>query len=345
MIFMGRIIFGAVSLCLLGVVFWLGLGKKYQDEAEKLRYEQSQIQVQGEVLSIWADELDVQKAEVEKTEATLREAAEEVARRQSALEKLEKELERRSKSALQTTAPTIAGKYAVVVDVDTGIALYEKNADQMTAVASTQKLMTGLLVAEAGGLESVVTVEEADTLVEPTKIYFKPGEQYVRGDLLEMLLMKSGNDIALCLARDNAGSVPAFAKKMNERAIDLGMKQSNFLNPHGLTVSGQYSTARDMAKLAMAVYHQPVLHDIVGTPKTTFEMADGTAKTIINTNRVLRDWSLCDGMKTGYTRASGYCLVCSGDDGEKRRIVVVLGSDGRSVWKDSRSLLEWALEA
>lgn len=353
-------------------VFWIAVvlcavsGCGNEKRAEELRVAELELEERGKTLSSWADELESQEANLTKREAAVIDVLAEVRRKQVDLEKREVdfekreadfekreagfekirlELEERHKEAMRGTAPAIVGKYAVVVDIDTGVTLFEKNADSKTAVASTQKLMTGLLVTEAGGLDDLVTVEDVDTKVEPTKLYIKPGEKYARKDLLRALLVRSGNDLALCLARDNAGSKTEFAAKMNEKAKALGMQNSNFINPHGLTEKGQYSTARDMAKLAMAAYSEPVIREFIKTEKTTFVMADGTEKTLTNTNRVLRDFECCDGMKTGYTVASGYCLVSSGCRNGLRRIVVVLGSNGRSVWNDSRKLLEWALRA
>ena len=242
------------------------------------------------------------------------------------------------------TAPSIYGKRAIVIDAKSGKVLFEKNADETCAVASTQKLMTGLLVAERGDLETLVKVDTADTLVEPTKLYIKAGEQISRKTLLTGLLVRSGNDLAMCLARDHSGSVEAFAKKMNEKAAALGMEKSKFFNPHGLTVSGQQSTARDMAKLAKAVYKNPVIRETIKKKTYTFVHEDGTEKPLTNTNRVLRSYEPCNGMKTGYTRASGYCLICSGESGPHARIVVVLGSTGTYVWKDAQALLSWSLK-
>ena len=121
-------------------------------------------------------------------------------------------------------------------------------------MASTQKLLTSLIVAEAGDLDHKVRVEASDTWAEPTMLYVKPGEQYSRYDFLNVLLVHSMNDVARALARDNAGSIESFAQRMNNKAVQLGMHDSNFVNPNGLPVPGQYSTARDMAQVAMAAY-------------------------------------------------------------------------------------------
>ena len=117
--------------------------------------------------------------------------------------------------------PNVTAKSVLVMNARTGDVLYEKDADTRRPIASTTKLLTALIVAENGGLSGQVEVEPIDTVCEPTKLYFKPGESYARSSLLYALLVHSCNDVARCLARDNAGSIPAFAAKMNARAASL----------------------------------------------------------------------------------------------------------------------------
>ena len=222
--------------------------------------------------------------------------------------------------------------------------LHEVNPDQTRPVASTQKLLTALLIAEAGDLDGRIRVEASDTWAEPSKLYLKPGEVYERGQLLRILLVKSMNDVARCLARDNAGSIEAFAQRMNNKARELGMSSSNFVNPNGLPAPGQYSTARDMARVAMAAYRNATIRSIVKMKTLTFRYADGRVHTFDNTNKVLRNFPLCNGMKTGYTEASGFCLISSATQNGRSVIAVVLG-DTRQIWTDSYRLLAWALEA
>jgi len=239
--------------------------------------------------------------------------------------------------------PSIVGKYACVIDALTGAVLHEKDSGREVAVASTQKLMTALLVIEAGDLDKEVIIEPEDVRVEPTRIGVKPGQTYTRRELVKALLVRSGNDIAQVLARDNAGSISAFADKMNARALSLGMTNTNFINPHGLTEEGQHSTARDMALLGRAAYGQPFVRECVKIKSDTFTFNDGTTRSLINTNKVLSRLDYCTGMKTGYTRASGNCLISSAEKNGRTRIVVVLGSSGSWIWKDSEVLLKWSV--
>lgn len=242
------------------------------------------------------------------------------------------------------TTPRTRAESVLVEDALTGQVLYEKNADQARPPASTQKLLTALVVLDSGNLSQKVRVELSDTQVEEIKLGFKPGETYTRRELLQVLLVHSVNDVARALARDNAGSVEAFAEKMNAKALELGMRHSHFVNPNGLPAPGQYSTARDMSRLGLAAYRNSTIRSIVSTKVLFFHFADGREEVFKNTNRILRDYPFCTGMKTGYTQAAGHCLISSGSANGREVIAVVLGDRNRSwLWQDSCSLLAWGL--
>jgi D-alanyl-D-alanine carboxypeptidase (penicillin-binding protein 5/6) len=238
--------------------------------------------------------------------------------------------------------PVTHAASVVVHDARTGQVLYEKNADEHRPAASTQKLLTSLIVVESGSLNQPVTVDASDTWCEPVKLNIQPGETYRRFDLLQVMLVHSMNDVARCLARDNAGSVEAFADRMNRKAAELGMTESHFVNPNGLPIPDQYSTARDMSKVAFAVYHNPLLRSIVCLKQVSFTYADGRVRQFETTNHVLLKYPLCNGMKTGYTDAAGHCLISSASNGTREVISVVLGDNGY-VWTDSYALLQWGL--
>jgi serine-type D-Ala-D-Ala carboxypeptidase (penicillin-binding protein 5/6) len=239
--------------------------------------------------------------------------------------------------------PKTGAASVIVVDANTGQTLYEKNADQIRAPASTQKLLTALIIAESGFLDRPVTVQQIDTMAEPVKLNIKPGDTYQRIDLLRALLVKSPNDVARCLARDNAGSVEAFAEVMNRRARELGAVHSHFVNPNGLPVPGQYSSARDLSIIARAAYANSTIRSIVCLPQLVFRYANGRTRELENTNKVLKRLPYCNGMKTGYTEAAGHCLISSGSRGGRDVIVVVLGDTKARVWRDSSALLSWGL--
>ena len=239
--------------------------------------------------------------------------------------------------------PIITAESAILFDANTGRVVYKKNENERRAVASTQKLLTALIIAESGDLSAPVVIENTDMLAAPTKLYVKTGERYTRQQLLTALLVKSPNDVARALARDNAGTLEDFAVKMNARMARMGGESSHFVNPNGLPADDQYSTARDMARVARAAYFNPLLREIMRTKHCIFRYATGKTIPLQNTNRVLRTYSFCNGMKTGYTDAAGHCLISSGSWGGKDMIAVVLGSNKARVWQESALLLAYGL--
>ena len=240
-------------------------------------------------------------------------------------------------------APTTRAKAVMVIDARTGEIFHEKNADAARPAASTQKLLTAMIVAERGFLDREITVLPVDTMAEPVKLNIKAGDTYQRIDLLRALLVKSSNDVARCLARDAAGSVEGFADLMNEKARSLGATNSNFLNPNGLPMPGQYSTARDLSIIAKAAYANPTIRSIVCLPQLVFRYSNGRTRVLTNTNKVLKKLPYCNGMKTGYTEAAGHCLIASGARPGRDIIVVVLGDSKTGVWQDASALLSWGL--
>lgn len=243
-----------------------------------------------------------------------------------------------------TTGPSIRAASYLLLDARSGQHLAGRNFETARAVASTQKLVTALVVLDAGNLDKMVRVQASDVAVEPTRLGLKPGEVYSRRTLLYAFLVKSANDVANVLARDNAGSISAFAAKMNAKVRSLGCTNSNFKNPHGLTVGGQYSTARDMARVAMASYRNSIIRDVVRRKYYTFRRADGRMVTLENTNELLGVMPECNGMKTGYTVASGRCLISSAASGSREVILVQLGTKTKYIWEDARIMMSWGLQ-
>lgn len=248
-----------------------------------------------------------------------------------------------SPSNVGTSAPKIMASSYILIDARNGSVLAARNADTVRGVASTQKLLTALVVAEAGDLDKTVRIAASDVQVEPSKLGVKPGEVYTRRQLLYAFLIKSSNDVANVLARDNAGSIGAFCSKMNAKARSVGATQSCFCNPHGLTARGQYSSARDMARIAMAAYRNPLIRDAVKRKYHTFRYNSGRTITLENTNEILGRMSECDGMKTGYTVAAGRCLVSTAHNWRKEVILVQLGTKTKYIWNDGMAMMRWGL--
>jgi len=243
-----------------------------------------------------------------------------------------------------TSGPAIRAVSYLLLDARSGQHLAGRSFETARGVASTQKLVTALVVLDAGNLDKMVRVQASDVAVEPTRLGLKPGEVYSRRTLLYAFLVKSANDVANVLARDNAGSIAAFTAKMNAKMHSLGCTNSNFKNPHGLTVSGQYSTARDMARVAMAAYRNGVIRDVVRRKYYPFQRADGRLVTLQNTNELLGVMPECNGMKTGYTVASGRCLISSAASGGREVILVQLGTKTKYIWEDARIMMSWGLQ-
>jgi len=236
---------------------------------------------------------------------------------------------------------------AIVVDALTGESLYEKNAYEQLYPASTTKILTALLVIEEGDLDHVVVIEPEDTHVEPSAIGFKPGDRFTRRELLYAMMLKSANDVAQALARDNAGSIEAFAEKMTRRAASLGALQSHFANPHGLPNPNHYTTPYDLALIARAAMQQPTFRQIVGTVSYPWTTAQGGVVQLQNHNKLLwcPPWKFegCTGLKTGYTAKAQGVLVSSALRNHREVISVVMHADKEGKWVDSKTLLTYGL--
>ena len=240
-------------------------------------------------------------------------------------------------------APWIHAEAYILINPQTGAVLSSRNADMPRSVASTQKILTALVVLDDGNLDKPVRIAASDVAVEPSKLGVRPGEVYSRRDLLTAFLVKSANDVANALGRDCAGSIPAFAARMNAKARSLGAYNSYFANPHGLDSRGQHSTARDMARIGMAAYHNGFLRDVVRRKYDTFRYANGRVVTLTNTNELLGRMPECDGMKTGYTGPAGRCLISTAHTWGRDVLLVQLGTKTKYIWDDGAMLMSWGL--
>jgi D-alanyl-D-alanine carboxypeptidase (penicillin-binding protein 5/6) len=239
--------------------------------------------------------------------------------------------------------PHITADAAVLVDAGSGRVLWGKAAWEPRAPASTTKMMTALVALERGNPEAVITVSRAAAATPGSSAQLRPGDRYTLGELLEALLLRSGNDAAVAIAEHIAGSVPAFATLMNEKAKALGLEATHFVNPHGLTAPFHFSSAYDLALIARAGLAVPAFASIVRSAERQVQGYDAQqhliSRSLTNTNRLLFTYGWVDGVKTGTTAAAGNCLVASGTRGGLRLIAVVLHSDDR--WGDAVRLLEW----
>lgn len=231
-------------------------------------------------------------------------------------------------------APPLSARCAVLLDAATGRVLYEHHAEQRALVASTTKIMTGLLVAETCTLDAPVEIPPEAVAVEGSSMSLEAGAVLRVETLLYGLLLHSGNDAATALAIYCAGSVENFAVLMNQRARDLGLEHTHFVNPHGLDAEDHYSTALDLAKLAAAAMENPIFRQVVSTKNATLE-----GRCFTNHNKLLWQYDGADGVKTGYTKAAGRILVSSAVRDGRRLIAVTI--DDPNDWADHVALLDY----
>ncbi|AEV69407.1 D-alanyl-D-alanine carboxypeptidase [Acetivibrio clariflavus DSM 19732] len=234
--------------------------------------------------------------------------------------------------------PKIEAGAAIVMDMKSGRVLYEKNAHARKAIASTTKIMTAIVALERGNLEDKVKVSKRAANIGGSTINLKEGEEWTLKELLYGLMLRSGNDAAIAIAEHIGGSVEGFAALMNEKARELGLKNTQFKTPHGLDTPGHYSTAYELAQLTRYALNNPIFSQIVGTQNISVK-----GRSFYTTNEMLGAYPGADGVKTGYTGQAGRCLVTSATRNNMRLISVVLNCSSRTVRaKNSRAILDYA---
>lgn len=245
----------------------------------------------------------------------------------------------------QPAAPRVSATDAIVIDGWTGDVLWSKRPDAMHDPASTIKLMTALLVLRSHlGMKHVVTVGADAASIGGSTAGLVAGERMTVWNLLHGMLMPSGNDAAVALADAVGGSVPHFAALMNKEAVRLHLRDSHYLSANGFDMSGQVTSAADLAKLARIDLHFRVFQRVVRTRWWTARSADGRyVHRWVNTNRLLWESRWVDGVKTGTTPGAGACLVSSVREADKWIIEVNLGSTEASRFSDGTSLLDYGL--
>lgn len=203
-----------------------------------------------------------------------------------------------------------SARAAVLIERSTGMVLLAHNESETLPMASTTKIMTALLALEKGNLDDVVTVGRNAYGVPGTSIYLNLGECITLRDLLYGLLLASGNDAAVAIAEHIGGSVEAFCAMMTERAAELGCENTAFVNPNGLPAEGHHTTAYDLALIAREAMKNEIFREIVSTRRASIPWEGRSYDRILNNkNRLLTDYEGAMGIKTGYTRAAGRCLV------------------------------------
>ncbi len=236
----------------------------------------------------------------------------------------------------------LSAKSAILIDAHTGRVLMSKDAEIRLGMASTTKIMTALVAIERGKLDDVVTVSNRASTTEGSSMYLKAGGKICLKDLLYGLMLNSGNDSSIAIAEHISGDVESFALLMTQKAKDLGLYNTSFTNPHGLDDIAHYTTAYDMAQITMHALNIPFFAEIVSTKVKTIysQTPDGEfVRTLVNHNKMLSLYKGADGVKTGFTKKCGRCLVSSATkDGLKLIAVTLFAPDD---WNDHSQMMDY----
>ncbi len=241
-------------------------------------------------------------------------------------------------SAISTFVETSATGY-LLMDGFTLDTIAGKNADQPLPMASTTKIMTCIVALEEGTLSDVVTIPKEAVGVEGSSVYLSLGERLTLEELLFALMLESANDAAVAIALHISHSIDDFALLMNQKARDLGMKGTNYINPHGLPADGHYSTARDLCKLLAYGMQNEAFRVFSGTKKITISAPDSGKRFLANHNKLLRIYDACVAGKTGFTKEAGRCLVTAAEKNGRILICATLGDP--NDWLDHMSLFQY----
>jgi D-alanyl-D-alanine carboxypeptidase (penicillin-binding protein 5/6) len=234
----------------------------------------------------------------------------------------------------------VTAKSALLADAETGEILWQRNPDLRCYPASLTKIMTAVLVLERGNLEDWVTVPKEAAFTGESSMALKEGERVQLKDLLNAILVRSANDACVAAAIHLAGSVEKFVEWMNEKAKELGMTNTHFVNPHGLHHPQHFTTARDLLTLTRYALQNPTFRSIVSQREIIIAPTNKSAlRRYRNRNKLLELYPGCDGVKTGYTIPAGKCLVASATRNGWQLIAIVLGSQDH--FADCATLLDY----
>lgn len=240
------------------------------------------------------------------------------------------------------TAPS-----AILAETATGTVIFEKNSDQRREAASITKLMTALLVLEAldrgeCALSDMVTVSPNAAAMKGSQALLDANAQYSLEDLLRTTIMASANDSAVALAEHLCGTEANFVERMNERAAELDMNNTCYVNATGYPQEGQYTTARDVMLLSCEMAKHPSYHKYASVWVDSLMHPGGRVTDLTNTNRLVRFYKGTDGFKTGSTDAAKYCISATREQNGMRLVAVVLGAPtGQTRFDEARSMLEY----
>lgn len=242
--------------------------------------------------------------------------------------------------ASRASFPSVSAQGAILLEASGNRVIYEKNAHVRLPMASTTKIMTAIVAMEHGDTCMQVTVPAAAVGVEGSSIYLYEGEILTLEHLLYALLLESANDAAVAIAIAVSGSVESFVELMNQKAATLDLRNTHFVNPHGLDHEDHYTTAADLARLADYCLQNELFRTIVSTQRMTIPLHDQEGvRLLLNHNRLLRSYEGTIGLKTGFTKRSGRCLVSAAQRDGVTLISVTLNAP--DDWDDHRSMFDY----
>lgn len=247
-----------------------------------------------------------------------------------------------SLSALAHVSADLSASGILIVDLDSGEPIFERDAAVPRPMASLTKLMTALLIVEHHGMGEWVTIPQDVSSPGGSSAQLRAGDSYTVGDLLSALLILSANDAAVTLARYHSGSTEAFVRAMNVRAEELGMQGTSYTNPTGFDAQGQRASPQDLAWLTMFAYRYPDIRVRMGTPEATIQSRNGHVISLSHTHQLLHEPSPVIAGKTGTTDGAGQCLLSVVQEAGRRYLVILLHSVDR--YRDMRAVLR-VLEA
>lgn len=223
-------------------------------------------------------------------------------------------------------------KSTILIEESTGKILYEKNSDEKRAPASMTKVMSMLLIMEALdnkqiSLNDEVTISQNAADMGGSQLFLQPNQTAKVEDLLKGIAVASGNDAVVAMAEKIAGSEEKFVDMMNKKAKELGLKNTQFKNPHGLDEEGHYTSAHDMAIMAKELIKHKNILNYTSIYEEYLTKSDGTKLWMVNTNKLVKFYKGVDGLKTGFTQTAGYCLTATAMKNNTRLISVVMGED------------------
>lgn len=241
--------------------------------------------------------------------------------------------------------PTLRAGAAVLMEASTGDVLLSRNARQRRPMASTTKLMTALVTLERDDLDDVFSAADYASAPAESQLSLRPGERMTVRDLMRAMLLPSANDAAATLAVGTLGTQRAFVAEMNRRAAALGLRDTSYANPVGLDERGNYSSPRDLARLAIRLRRNAFFRRTVDLPRAVLRSGART-RTVISRNPLVRSYGFVDGVKTGHTRKAGYVLVGSATRRGVSVVSVVMGDPSESARnQDSLALLRYGLRS